>query len=99
MGTWLLWGKGTTANNDTLKPRQSILQELTAAGLFWIAGIALLLVVAYAFALPFLWSASIEQRGQWGDSFGALTALLNALAFAAVVATVVLQSREAESNS
>lgn len=83
-----------------LKPKEnevpsekSIWAELRGAGLPIVAGVAVALVVLYAIALGAS-GLGLDRLGLLGDSFGALTSLLNALAFAAVVATVVLQSRE-----
>lgn len=78
------------SENET--PR-SVLGELRAAGLLAVGSVAALIVAAYAF---FAWhfSAVLDKLGQFGDSFGVLTSLFTALAFAGVVATVVLQTRE-----
>ena len=71
--------------------------ELMAAGLGWFLAAALIFVFLFVLGL---WSAShffgvtIEKLGLAGDAFGGLTSLFNALAFAAVVVTVILQMRE-----
>jgi hypothetical protein len=72
---------------------KTIQEELTVR---WLLGASAALVLAYlaVIVLSLLFGAKIEKLGQFGDSFGALTSFLNSLAFAAVVATVVLQSRE-----
>jgi len=76
--------------------KKTLLDELREAGLFQIAACAVGLVLLFVFVLWVLlkFCFEVEELGQFGDSFGALTSLLNALAFLAVVATVVLQSRE-----
>lgn len=83
---------------DKDEPKKSIVSELRDAGLFAISTFATILVLAYAAVVLTLMypieEISSEKLGQFGDTFGALTSLLNALAFAAVVTTVVLQSRE-----
>jgi hypothetical protein len=76
---------------------KSIWAELKGAGVVAVAIVALVIVGLFAAVLLYglfnnWWK--IENAGTFGDSFGVLTAFLNALAFAAVVATVVLQSRE-----
>ncbi|MGA9581643.1 MAG: putative phage abortive infection protein [Allosphingosinicella sp.] len=38
-------------------------------------------------------ASSLEHAGQWGDSFGAFNALFGALGFAAVLTTLLVQSR------
>jgi len=78
-----------TPEND----KHRIVQELKGAGLLWAAGITAGAAVLYGLILATL-PAEWSDLGEFGDSFGALTALFNALAFAALVATVVLQSRE-----
>lgn len=66
-------------------------------------GLAVLLLVGWiawaAFGIDhtYWWSAgrgdkAIERAGQWSDSFGAFNALVSALGFAAVLATLWLQS-------
>jgi hypothetical protein len=75
----------------------SIWEELKEAGLGTFAKVALSIVFAYALViaaslLSGLWKS--HTAGQFGDAFGALTSAFNALAFAGIVATVVLQSRE-----
>lgn len=74
-------------------PPPTIWKELKGAGLHMVAAIAVLLFVAYALYVEF-GPITYSKLGQFGDSFGALSSLFNALAFAALVATVVLQSRE-----
>src|SRR4051812_44864847 len=81
-----------------LKGADGLVKELRGAGLLQLGAFAVLLVIAYAGLLIYglfvgHWFDT-GPAGQFGDAFGALTSLLNALAFAAVVATVVLQSRE-----
>ncbi|MBZ9884079.1 putative phage abortive infection protein [Mesorhizobium sp. CA10] len=46
--------------------------------------------------LPVIFSnpPTLSDRGQWGDSFGALNALLSALAFVGVIATLWMQQRQ-----
>lgn len=39
---------------------------------------------------------SIEKAGQFGDSFGVLTSLFSALAFAGIIITIILQKKELE---
>lgn len=75
------------------KEEKSIWAELRGAGLPVVAGFAILAVALYGLAV-ICSQFELETLGHFGDSFGALTSLFNALAFAAVVATVVLQSRE-----
>ena len=49
--------------------------------------------ILYAIILPFAIDHS-GPRGEFGDSFGALTALFNALSLAALITTVILQRTE-----
>lgn len=74
----------------------SIWRELTGAGLRPVALIALAVIVIYAVIV--LCAVGVPQSegewGQFGDAFGVITSLFNALAFAALIATVVLQSVE-----
>jgi hypothetical protein len=76
-----------------------ILAELRAAGVMRIGLAVLFVFCLYAVVLiigllcPLGWWTS-EHAGQLGDSFGAFSSLFNALAFAALVATVVLQSKD-----
>jgi hypothetical protein len=84
-------------DKEDLQHGRTIWRELKEAGLFSIGTpmivVVLIYLVAIVVSLVFTrWT--ISDLGQFGDTFGALTSLLNALAFAAVVATVVLQSRE-----
>jgi hypothetical protein len=80
--------------------QDSVFAELKRAGLGTFVLITVVIAAAYAGGLAYLLlrppgeSISVGTLGQFGDSFGALTALLNALALAALVATVVLQSKE-----
>lgn len=71
----------------------TVWEELKGAGMLKVALFALLVFVGYA---VIVWIAPLGFNGfgEFGDSFGALTALFNALAFAALIATVVLQGRE-----
>lgn len=78
---------------DAEPPKKRIWQDLKDAGLYKIAQVAFLIFLIYL-AIVLFARSEIESWGQFGDSFGALTSLFNALAFAALVATVVLQSRE-----
>lgn len=81
-------------NNQAPKP---FWQSLTEAHLPRIAIIALGITATYAtLVIVLAWRSkwSFSNLGQFGDSFGALTSLFNALAFAGLIATVVLQSRE-----
>lgn len=76
------------------KPEQrSVWHELKSAGLQQVAWLAVGIFVVYLLLIAFL-PVSVRTLGPFGDSFGALTSLFNALAFAALVATVVLQGRE-----
>lgn len=74
----------------------SAFAELRSAGLLVIGLIALIVVLLYTVGVLSLRGedGKFEVLGQFGDSFGALTSLFNALAFAALIVTVVLQSRE-----
>ncbi len=82
--------KSNSSSNDV---ERSVWADLVDAKLPHIAGLAIVLVIAYLTAL-YLSDRNVEKLGQFGDSFGALTSIFNALAFAALIATVVLQSRE-----
>lgn len=87
------------ATTDPLKQKkkQQILKSLGNAYLPKIAMIAGAVTLAYALlvvGIAALNSWKFEKLGQFGDSFGALTALFNALAFAGLIVTVILQSRE-----
>lgn len=70
--------------------------ELTGAGLRPVAVIALAVVTGYTAILLYDvgWPSSRADWGQFGDAFGVITSLFNALAFAGLIATVVLQSVE-----
>ncbi len=70
--------------------------ELRSAGLLVIGGITLIAVLGYTAVIIWLSfkRGSFADLGQFGDSFGALTSLFNALAFSALIVTVVLQSKE-----
>lgn len=74
-------------------PKKSIWAELRGAGLVIVGTLAVTLFLVYALVLH-LSGRELHELGEIGDSFGALTSLFNALAFAALIATVVLQSRE-----
>lgn len=83
---------------------RSVWRDLIDAKLIHIGLAALLLSAAYV-VLIFCATESggnatsrFADFGQFGDSFGALTSLFNALAFAALIATVVLQSKELRDN-
>jgi hypothetical protein len=60
--------------------------------------VPIVVFVLYAGALLWLtWpisEVSINKSGIFGDSFGALTALFSGLAFAGMIVTILLQSRE-----
>jgi hypothetical protein len=75
------------------EPTSSIWGDLRSAGLLTVGIIAVVAFLTYAIYIQ-LSPITYEKLGQIGDSFGALTSLFNALAFAALVATVVLQGRE-----
>lgn len=70
--------------------------ELKRAGIIGLSIAAAAIVVIYGVAVLRLMGrpTSAAELGQFGDAFGALTSLFNALAFSAVVVTVVLQSKE-----
>lgn len=65
---------------------------------FWWPPIALLLVVFYWFyrkeSIPLPTGGSIEEYGQYGDSFGSLTSLFTALGFGGLIITLALQQRQ-----
>ena len=60
--------------------------------------------IVYSLIIFFLWLLSIrllpyfiessEERGQFGDSFGALNSLFSGLAFAGIIATIIMQRAE-----
>jgi hypothetical protein len=50
-------------------------------------------LVAQVSALP-AFGSSLTARGQFGDAFGVLSSLFNGLAFAGLIITITLQSRE-----
>jgi hypothetical protein len=81
------------------EPPVRILAELSSAGFMRIGVVVFAVFAAYVAILiigllcpPGWWTN--EHAGQFGDAFGMFTSLFNALAFAALVATVVLQSKD-----
>jgi hypothetical protein len=86
-----------TEDQATVERPKHFFQSLSEAHLPLITLCALFIAAIYAglviaVAAAHDWNFSV--LGQFGDSFGALTSIFNALAFAALIATVVLQSRE-----
>ena len=80
--------------NTADQVKKTIWEELRDAGLPKIARLAFIAVGVYLAGLVIaICVKDVSKVGQFGDAFGALTSIFNALAFAAVVATVVLQSR------
>jgi len=78
-----------------------LLRELKHAGLLGVALWAIGIVTLFALVILALTREyegvlplDLERAGQFGDSFGVITSLFNALAFAAVAVTVVLQNKE-----
>src|SRR5687768_11808438 len=47
----------------------------------------------YAILIPRVYS-EMTERGQFGDSFGALNTLFSGFAFAGIIFTIILQKRE-----
>ena len=83
--------------NESDGEKASVLEELRSAGLIPVAIVLVVVVVLYGLTLMVLAGlpgAQWNKLGVFGDSFGALTAFLNALTLASIVVTVVLQSRE-----
>lgn len=75
--------------------------KLRDAGLISLAKWCGAAVVAYGALLLIILIVQLvtpEAAGTFGDAFAVLTSFFNALAFAAVVATVVLQTQELEEN-
>jgi len=83
--------------NESDGETASVIGELRSAGLIPVA-IALVVLVGlyglFLMVLAGLPGSEWNKLGVFGDSFGALTAFLNALTLASIVVTVVLQSRE-----
>ena len=61
---------------------------------FWILALIVLLVVIAYFLISAWLFPSIEIRGQFGDSFGAVNALFSGLAFAGLISALFLQRNE-----
>lgn len=82
-------------NNQQTGERIEVFAELKSAGILAVSVGAVMAVFIYTMVLFWIRGEDgFSNLGQFGDSFGALTSLFNALAFSAVVATVVLQSKE-----
>ena len=60
----------------------------------WLSAIGVLFVWALTFFLFFINNS--DERGQFGDMFGAVNALFSGLAFAGLIITLILQRRELE---
>lgn len=58
--------------------------------LFWIIAV---IVVALIIIL-WLWNYTEEWKGEFGDKFGVINSLFSGLAFAGIIITILLQSRE-----
>jgi hypothetical protein len=58
--------------------------------------LGLLIITLWVYSPYFLRNhfASIDKRGQFGDSFGMITSLFNAFAFFALIVTLIIQKRE-----
>jgi hypothetical protein len=89
----------------TYRKKPGILKDLSSAGFVWFLGVTLAIGVVYFMLLMSVTGATgdasngrFSSSGQFGDSFGALTAIVNALALAALVATVVQQSHQLQDN-
>lgn len=67
--------------------------------LYLILGISIVLII---FAISWCWIDSsvnsIEQRGQFGDKFGAINALFSSLAFSVITIALILQSQELKAS-
>ena len=62
-----------------------------------IVGIVLVVAIYVGSLLYFIWSineVSLDRSGLFGDSFGALTSLFSGLAFAGIIATLLLQRED-----
>jgi len=78
-----------------MKTENSILDNRLASTLIFIFILAL--VGATWFWLPGILAVeltSLTERGQFGDSYGAVTSLFTGLAFAGLLFTILLQQRE-----
>lgn len=78
---------------DPITPNESDDSRDIVVSAFLAAALALALLVAYA-----LWAKSefgdLGERGQFGDSFGAVSVLVSAFAFIALIASIQLQMQE-----
>lgn len=63
--------------------------------LYLLFGVVVIVWVLFQF-LPYCNFSGWEQRGQFGDSFGAVNSLFSGLAFAGIIYTIVLQRNELE---
>lgn len=61
----------------------------------FIIGLGIIAIIAIGYGLTMIWlGTNWEQRGQFGDMFGALNTLFSGLAFAALAYTLHLQRTE-----
>lgn len=61
--------------------------------LYLLVAISTLAVIVYWYFVKYK-IGEISQRGQFGDTFGGLTSLFTAYAFAGLIYTIILQSKE-----
>ncbi|MGV6844937.1 MAG: hypothetical protein ACWA42_02275 [Lutibacter sp.] len=59
-----------------------------------IATIIIVVLWAITFFIPYDEKSIVGERGTFGDMFGAVNALFSGLAFAGIIITIILQSRE-----
>ena len=82
--------KDCMANSKTNKDEETA----KIVKIAWLSAIGVLFVWALTFFLLFINKS--DERGQFGDMFGAANALFSGLAFAGLIITLILQRRELE---